>query len=54
MSNSHGHEEKQFLWGASTSSYQVEGGITNNDWNYFTTSENIKQRVYALTKPNIF
>lgn len=21
-----------FLWGASTSSYQVEGGITNNDW----------------------
>ncbi|PIR85432.1 glycosyl transferase [Candidatus Kaiserbacteria bacterium CG10_big_fil_rev_8_21_14_0_10_45_20] len=23
---------KGFLWGASTSSYQVEGGITNNDW----------------------
>ncbi len=21
-----------FLWGAATSSYQVEGGITNNDW----------------------
>ena len=21
-----------FLWGASTSAYQVEGGITNNDW----------------------
>ena len=21
-----------FLWGASTSSYQVEGGIFNNDW----------------------
>jgi beta-glucosidase len=51
------HEEQQlqqFLWGASTSSYQVEGGITNNDWNYFTTSEDIKQRLYALTKPNIF
>lgn len=23
---------KNFLWGASTSSYQVEGGIENNDW----------------------
>jgi beta-glucosidase len=23
-----------FLWGASTSSYQVEGGIFNNDWAY--------------------
>ena len=61
MVHSHIHEEEeqqqqpqQFLWGASTSSYQVEGGITNNDWNYFTTSEDIKQRVYALTKPNIF
>ena len=59
MVHSHIHEEEeqqpqQFLWGASTSSYQVEGGITNNDWNYFTTSENIKQRVYALTRPNIF
>ena len=35
------HEEQQlqqFLWGASTSSYQVEGGIANNDWHYFTTS----------------
>src|SRR3990167_5282119 len=21
-----------FLWGAATASYQVEGGITNNDW----------------------
>jgi beta-glucosidase len=54
MVDSHVHEQQQFLWGASTSSYQVEGGITNNDWNYFTTSEDIKQRVYALTKPNIF
>jgi beta-glucosidase len=54
MVNSHGHKEQQFLWGTSTSSYQVEGGITNNDWNYFTTSEDIKKRVHALTKPNIF
>ena len=55
MVNSHLHKEQlQFLWGASTSSYQVEGGITNNDWHYFTTSEDIKQRLYALTKPNIF
>lgn len=23
---------KGFLWGAATSAYQVEGGITNNDW----------------------
>jgi beta-glucosidase/6-phospho-beta-glucosidase/beta-galactosidase len=26
-----------FLWGAATAAYQVEGGITNNDWNFFTT-----------------
>ena len=49
-----GEQLQQFLWGTSTSSYQVEGGITNNDWNYFTTSEDIKQRLYSLTKPNIF
>ncbi len=55
MVDSHVHKlQKQFLWGASTSSYQVEGGITNNDWNYFTTSEDIKKRLHALTKPNIF
>jgi beta-glucosidase/6-phospho-beta-glucosidase/beta-galactosidase len=24
-----------FLWGAATSSYQVEGGITNNDYDFF-------------------
>ncbi|MFH1451216.1 MAG: family 1 glycosylhydrolase, partial [bacterium] len=23
---------ENFLWGAATSSYQVEGGIENNDW----------------------
>src|SRR5215469_3324760 len=43
-----------FLWGASTSSYQVEGGITNNDWDYFTTSEDIVRRLNTMTKPNIF
>jgi beta-glucosidase/6-phospho-beta-glucosidase/beta-galactosidase len=25
----------KFLWGVATSSYQVEGGISNNDWDYF-------------------
>ena len=44
----------KFLWGASTSSYQVEGGITNNDWHFFTTSEKIKKRISNLTKPNLF
>ena len=42
-----------FLWGASTSSYQVEGGITNNDWSYFTTSESIRRRISSLTKPSL-
>jgi beta-glucosidase len=42
-----------FLWGASTSSYQVEGGITNNDWNYFATSESIKKRISSLTRPSL-
>jgi len=44
---------KRFLWGASTSSYQVEGGIANNDWSYFTTSEPIKKRILSLTKPSL-
>jgi beta-glucosidase/6-phospho-beta-glucosidase/beta-galactosidase len=43
-----------FLWGVATSSYQVEGGITNNDWDFFTTSEPIKSRISSLTKPSIF
>ena len=42
-----------FLWGASTSSYQVEGGITNNDWDFFTRSDSIKKRIASLTKPNL-
>jgi beta-glucosidase/6-phospho-beta-glucosidase/beta-galactosidase len=43
-----------FLWGVATSSYQVEGGITNSDWSLFTTSEEIKNRISSLTKPSIF
>lgn len=43
-----------FLWGAATSSYQVEGGITNNDWDFYTRSKDIKNRISTLTAPNIF
>jgi beta-glucosidase len=43
-----------FLWGVATSSYQVEGGISNNDWNLFTTSQKIKKRISKLTAPSIF
>src|SRR5437660_8046241 len=34
-----------FLWGASTSSHQVEGGVTTSDWHAFTSSPTIKRRV---------
>ncbi len=44
----------KFLWGASTSSCQVEGGISNNDWDYFARSGPIKKRISSLTKPSIF
>jgi beta-glucosidase/6-phospho-beta-glucosidase/beta-galactosidase len=43
-----------FLWGAGTAPYQVEGGIINNDWDFFTSSEPIKKRISRLTRPNIF
>lgn len=43
-----------FLWGAATSSYQVEGGINNNDWNFFTSAKSIKERLYKMSKPSIF
>jgi beta-glucosidase len=43
-----------FLWGVATSSYQIEGGITNNDWDFFTRSKPIKNRISSLTKPSIF
>ena len=45
--------KKYFLWGAGTSPYQVEGGINNNDWDYFTRSKAIVNRISHLTKPNI-
>jgi beta-glucosidase/6-phospho-beta-glucosidase/beta-galactosidase len=45
---------KTFLWGVSTSSYQVEGGITNNDWDFFTRSQQINKRISAISKPSIF
>jgi beta-glucosidase/6-phospho-beta-glucosidase/beta-galactosidase len=44
----------KFLWGIATSSYQVEGGISNNDWDYFVRSDPIKKRISSLTKPSIF
>ena len=44
---------RPFLWGASTSSYQVKGGIKNNDWEFFTRSEPIKNRISSLTKPSL-
>jgi beta-glucosidase/6-phospho-beta-glucosidase/beta-galactosidase len=47
-------DQHHFLWGVSTASYQVEGGITNNDWDYFTRSEVIRNRISRLTTPNIF
>jgi beta-glucosidase/6-phospho-beta-glucosidase/beta-galactosidase len=46
--------ELKFLWGVSTSAYQVEGGISNNDWDYFVRSGTIKKRISSLTKPSIF
>lgn len=42
-----------FLWGASTPSYQVEGGISDNDWDYFARSEEIRNRISKLTTPSI-
>jgi beta-glucosidase len=47
-------EGHHFLWGVATSSYQVEGGITNNDWDFFTRSEHINKRISSLTRPSIF
>jgi hypothetical protein len=43
-----------FLWGAATSPYQIEGGITNNDWEIFYKLKTYQDRIYALTKPSIF
>ncbi len=41
-----------FLWGASTSAYQTEGGIFDNDWSFFTTSDSVKKRISCITNPN--
>ena len=48
------YSKYKFLWGVATSSYQVEGGISNNDWDYFTRSDPIKRRISSLTQPSIF
>ena len=39
-----------FLWGAATAGYQVEGNISNNDWDFFTSDPVIHARVAALGK----
>ena len=36
-----------FLWGAATAGYQVEGDICNNDWDFFTSDAAIHARVAA-------
>src|SRR5215831_6821839 len=41
---------EDFLWGAATAGYQVEGDIYNNDWDFFTSDAAIHARVAALGK----
>jgi beta-glucosidase len=48
------NDRGKFMWGVATSSYQTEGGINNNDWHYFTTSNSIKKRISTLTRKSIF
>jgi beta-glucosidase len=43
-----------FLWGAATAAYQVEGNISNNDWDLFASDPRCAYRVQvngALAKP---
>jgi len=47
-------EGDQFMWGVATSSYQVEGGIADNDWDFFTRSEHVKKRISSLTRPSVY
>jgi len=47
-------KQQKFMWGAATSSYQTEGGINNNDWHYFTSSNRIRKRISSLTTPSRF
>jgi len=35
---------KDFLWGAATSSHQVEGSNTNNDWCFWEEEGNVRER----------
>ncbi len=37
--------QHRFLWGVATAAHQVEGGLMNNDWAYFTTTPAIIARV---------
>jgi lysophospholipase L1-like esterase len=39
-----------FLWGVATAGYQVEGGPTAGDWDVFTQSEAIRDRVHQLAQ----
>ncbi len=41
----HAAAAQPFLWGAATSSYQVEGGLTNNDYDLFNRSADVADRV---------
>ena len=45
---------QNFLWGAATAGYQVEGGITNNDWHVFTTDPVIGSAVHVRGIPGGF
>ncbi len=48
------NRQRKFLLGAATSSYQAEGGITNNDWHYFTITDSIRKRISKLTTQSTF
>jgi len=39
-----------FLWGAATAGYQVEGSTSGNDWDFFTSSAKIADRVRKNTQ----
>lgn len=45
-----GGKQVKFLWGVGTSSYQVEGNITSNDWSVFLGSPAVRERVDGLAK----
>jgi beta-glucosidase len=39
-----------FLWGAATAGYQVEGSTAGNDWDFFTSSAKIAERIRRNTQ----